>query len=96
MPATDPREPASESGKTVNATHAAHGISYGPSFETSVSNCPSTQRTPALYASDYIEKPGVARGNLAVSTTRPDGDTEYMKKYPNHVTHSLIRNLARK
>ena len=58
---------------------------HNPDFHTSVLNCPSTRRTPALYAYEYIEKPGIARGNLAVSTTRPYGNTEYMKKYRDYV-----------
>ena len=62
---------------------------HNPSFHTSVPNCPSTRRTPALYAHEYIEKPGVARGNLAVSTTRPHGDTEHMRKYRDYVRSFL-------
>lgn len=58
---------------------------YNLKFHTSAPNCPSTRRTPALYAHEYIEKPGVARGNLAASTTRPHGNTEYMRKYRDYV-----------
>lgn len=62
---------------------------HNPNFHTSVPNCPSTRRTPALYAHEYIEKPGVARGNLAASTSRPHGDTGHMRKYRVYVCSLL-------
>ncbi|BCR88384.1 caleosin family protein [Aspergillus chevalieri] len=50
-------------------------------FDITVANCPPTHRVPAIHADEYIEKPGIARGNLAASTDNPHGDEEYSRKY---------------
>ncbi|PYH91851.1 caleosin domain protein [Aspergillus ellipticus CBS 707.79] len=52
-------------------------------FPTTAKNCPATKtRPPATYTTDYIDKPGVARGNTAISIDRPDGAEEaYTRRF---------------
>lgn len=57
-----------------------------PSFDVAAYNAPVTyNRTQAINADDKIEKPSIARSNAAVSTDKPDGEPEHVKKYQDYV-----------
>jgi hypothetical protein len=54
----------------------------------SVCEVPVTEeRVPAVNADDNINKPGVARANLAPSKEKPSGSTEFAEKYKDYVCH---------
>lgn len=65
-------------------------------FDITVANCPPTHRVPAIHADEYIEKPGIARGNLAASTDNPHGDEEYSRKYRKFVSTPLCPRRVEK
>ncbi|GES58085.1 calcium binding protein Caleosin [Aspergillus terreus] len=39
----------------------------------------TSERLPAIYTDQFIESPGLARGNAAVSVDKPDGDREWVR-----------------
>ncbi|KAG2412871.1 hypothetical protein HFD88_010428 [Aspergillus terreus] len=39
----------------------------------------TSERLPAIYTDQFIENPGLARGNAAVSVDKPDGDREWVR-----------------
>lgn len=58
----------------------------GEQITVSVSECAETQlRVPAVNADLYIEKPGVARANQAVSAETPQGSVSYSERYKDYV-----------
>lgn len=79
-------------GETKSSKNSNHVNGHHPTppsdidFDITVANCPPTKRVPAIHADEYIEKPGIARGNLAASTDSPHGDEEYSKRHRNFVS----------
>ncbi|KAK1779642.1 Caleosin related protein-domain-containing protein [Copromyces sp. CBS 386.78] len=62
----------------VNAVEAVEGR-QGVDFATAVPKCPPTAERPQATSIDaIIDKPGIARANLAVSTERPQGSSAYV------------------
>ncbi|KAK3690397.1 Caleosin related protein-domain-containing protein [Podospora appendiculata] len=54
-------------------------------FDLSAAQCPETsERRLALDADTFIEQPGIARANVAVSTQRPEGSFQYSYMHRNH------------
>jgi hypothetical protein len=54
-------------------------------FSVSVKNCPVTyRRVPAVHADEGVERAGVARANMAVSTEAPLDDSEYQRKFKDY------------
>lgn len=45
----------------------------------------TAEHLPAMYTDQFIENPGVARGNVAVSVDKPDGDSEWLSKVKEYV-----------
>jgi hypothetical protein len=68
-------------------TNAAKPLPDDLDFAVSVKHSSVThRRIPATHADEYIEKPGVSRGNAAVSTEKPYGaDPEYVNKFKDFV-----------
>ena len=59
---------------------------YGASFDVAARNAPVTYgRVQAVNADDKLEKPNIARANAAVSTEKPNGEPEFVKKYKDYV-----------
>lgn len=59
-------------------------------FALSVKHCPPSQvRIPAADLDKFIDKPGLARANLAVSTDVPQGSTStrHASKFKDYVYH---------
>ncbi|KAK1144499.1 hypothetical protein N8T08_005372 [Aspergillus melleus] len=44
----------------------------------------TSERLPAIYANQFIDNPGVARGNVAASVDTPDGDREWAGKVKDY------------
>jgi hypothetical protein len=58
-------------------------------FALSVKHCPPSQtRVPHADLDKYIDKPGLARANLAVSTDAPNGSAGHATKYKDYVYSS--------
>ena len=47
----------------------------------------TSERLPAIYANQFIDNPGVARGNVAASVDTPDGDREWAGKVKDYVCY---------
>ncbi|KIY02769.1 uncharacterized protein Z520_01234 [Fonsecaea multimorphosa CBS 102226] len=63
----------------------ANGHANGVDFALCVKGCPVSQtRVPATDLYDYIDRPGVARANLAVTTEVPHGSKEHAAKYKDY------------
>ncbi|EXJ91161.1 hypothetical protein A1O1_04270 [Capronia coronata CBS 617.96] len=63
------------------------GLTNNVDVDLSVKRCPPSQaRVPAADLDKYIDKPGLARANLAVSTDVPHGSTAngYASKYKDY------------
>lgn len=59
-------------------------------FDVSVSKCPPTaQRKQAIDTDAFINKPAIARANLAVSTSTPDGSPESRNQFKDYVRPCL-------
>jgi hypothetical protein len=55
-------------------------------FAVTAKNSPITMvRIPAINIDSQIKSPGIARGNAAVCTDRPDGDIEYTRRFKDYV-----------
>ncbi|EYE95639.1 caleosin family protein [Aspergillus ruber CBS 135680] len=84
-----PHKSHSKHNETKSPKNSNHFNEHHPNppsdidFDITVANCPPTKRVPAIHADEYIQKPGIARGNLAASTDSPHGDEEYSKKHRN-------------
>ncbi|RAK95824.1 caleosin family protein [Aspergillus ibericus CBS 121593] len=77
-----PRKVSFSEAQSPNHEKPIRPPSISMGFPTSAPKCPATDsRPPARYTNDYIEKPGVPRGNAAASIDRPDGDEDYAKRY---------------
>jgi hypothetical protein len=64
-----------------------------PDFAVTVKKSSVTwKRVPATYIDDRIEKPGVPRANLAVSTEKPHGD-EHGKRFKDYVSQVNATNI---
>lgn len=89
-----PHKSHSKHNETKSPKNSNHFNEHHPNppsdidFDITVANCPPTKRVPAIHADEYIQKPGIARGNLAASTDSPHGDEEYSKKHRNFVSPS--------
>jgi hypothetical protein len=58
-----------------------------PAFAISAEKCPvSYTRRPAQYLDEYLDSPGTARANIAVSTQCPDGTISQLKKLGQYVS----------
>lgn len=55
-------------------------------FAVSTGRPPTSTRRPAVDADESITKPGVARANAAVSSTKPDGDRAYIAANEDYVS----------
>lgn len=95
-----PKRNSNGEAKSLNKSKLVDGHHTNPpsdiDFDISVANCPPTQRVPAIHADEYIEKPGIARGNLAASTDSPHGDEEYSSKYRKFVSSPLCPRPVKK
>ena len=66
----------------VNGLHDG----YDARFDVAARNAPITySRVQAVNADDKLEKPNIARANAAVSSERPNGEPEQVKKYKDYV-----------
>lgn len=50
----------------------------------------TSERLPAIYTDQFIESPGLARGNAAVSVDKPDGDREWVRGVKEYVWTSPV------
>ncbi|RYP10770.1 hypothetical protein DL764_000466 [Monosporascus ibericus] len=58
------------------------------SFALAAPKCPVTyERKLALDADQFLEKPSIARANVAVSDEAPYGQSDYARKYSNYVSN---------
>ena len=66
------------------------------SFDVAAHNAPVTySRAQAVNADDKLEKPGIARSNAAVSSDKPNGEPEHVKKYQDYVRSPLLLDPTR-
>jgi len=78
-----PQHPQQQQRLLCNGTSSS---SPSPTFDVAVPQCPATSERPqalTLIPSE-IDKPSIARANLAVSTDHPSGSTEYSRKFQEY------------
>lgn len=71
------------SGGSSPTAHGENSID----FDTEAPKCPLTgQRKQAADTDAFIRKPSIARANLAVSTSKPDGSLESHSRFKDYVS----------
>ena len=59
---------------------------YSANFDVAVRNAPVTySRVQAINSDDKLDKAGIARANAAVSSEKPNGEPEQIKKFKDYV-----------
>jgi hypothetical protein len=68
-------------------------VTKKPTFALSTEKCPvSYSRQSAHYLDEYLDSPGLARANIAVSTQNPEGTASQVEKFGEYVGVFLIGN----